>query len=277
MRIGYNTNGFAHHQIEDAITILADVGYRSIAITLDHHTLNPDADDFSDQCRRVRALLDERDLHCVVETGARFLLDACRKHWPTLLDHSSEDRSRRFDFLNHAVDLAAALDADAVSFWSGTKPPDLPDDRAMTRLADACRRLALIAEEKNVRLAFEPEPGMFIDTMTRFAELHARADRPNFGLTLDVGHAHCLDDGRITDHLEAWSPHLFNVHIEDMRSGTHDHLMFGQGEIDFPPVIATLGRIGYPFGIHVELPRHSHNAVATAREAYAFLTDLEHD
>ena len=30
---------------------------------------------------------------------------------------------------------------------------------------------------------------------------------------------------------------LWNVHIEDMRTGVHDHLMFGEGEIDFAEVL----------------------------------------
>ena len=40
--------------------------------------------------------------------------------------------------------------------------------------------------------------------------------------------------------IRQWADRLVNVHIEDMRAGVHDHLMFGEGEIDFPPVIAAL-------------------------------------
>jgi sugar phosphate isomerase/epimerase len=64
---------------------------------------------------------------------------------------------------------------------------------------------------------------------------------------------------------------LWNVHIEDMRRGVHDHLMFGEGEIEFGPVLRTLEEIGFGNGVHVELSRHSHNAVETARRALAFL------
>jgi sugar phosphate isomerase/epimerase len=112
---------------------------------------------------------------------------------------------------------------------------------------------------------------MFIDTMARFATLHERIDHPLFGLTLDVGHVHCLGDGDPADHIERWSNRLFNVHIEDMRRGVHDHLMFGEGEVAFGPTLSALNRAAYAYGIHVELSRHSHDAVRTARRAMAFL------
>jgi sugar phosphate isomerase/epimerase len=210
-------------------------------------------------------------MRCVVETGARFLLDARRKHQPTLISPTPEERAARLDFLKRCVDIAADLGADAVSFWSGTPTDDAPPSEFMSRLVDGCKRLADYAAERNVRLAFEPEPGMFIDTMDRFAELHARVNHPAFGLTVDIGHLMCNRELPVSKFLADWKHVLWNVHIEDMRAGVHDHLMFGEGEVDFDDVFAGLRAAGYDGGVYVELSRHSHDAVNTARKSKAFL------
>jgi sugar phosphate isomerase/epimerase len=269
MLLGYNTNGFAHHRLEDAITILAELGYQSVAITLDQHALNPFEMDFPRHCERISALLARLHMGCVIETGARFLLDPRRKHQPTLLSARMEDRRRRRDFLRRAVDIAAELHADAVSFWSGT-PEEPASPKLMDLLAAECNDLCDYAAPR-MRLAFEPEPGMYIDTMAKFEELHRRVNHGAFGLTLDMGHLHCMGETPIAAHIEHWKDRLWNVHIEDMRRGVHEHLMFGEGDMDFPPILQALQAIGYDGGVHVELSRHSHDAVNTARRALAFL------
>lgn len=272
MHFGYNTNGFAHHRLEDALTILAELGYASVALTLDYQALNPYEPDLPGRAEAIRNLLDKLNLRCVVETGARFLLDPRRKHQPTLVSSTDAERERRLQFLGMAVETARILGADAVSFWSGTPTDQAPPDVLLTRLTECCLRLSDFAEERNVRLAFEPEPGMFIDTMAQFARLFEAMRTPWFGLTLDLGHLHCQGEGPSPAIIEEWREHLWNMHIEDMRRGIHDHLMFGEGEMDFPPLLQTLRAMDYQGGIHVELSRHSHDAVNTARRALAFLT-----
>ena len=42
MQFGYNTNGLANHSLESAICLLGEIGYRSVAITLDHSALTVD-------------------------------------------------------------------------------------------------------------------------------------------------------------------------------------------------------------------------------------------
>jgi sugar phosphate isomerase/epimerase len=272
LRFGYNTNGFAHHRLEDALAIIAELGYRSVALTLDCHALNPyDSAESRRQLRRVRRLIPPLRPGATIETGARFLLDPRRKHQPTLLSKSVKGRAERFDFLLKAIEIAAILNVEVVSFWSGAALAAEPSEKLMRRLVSSCRTIADFAAKKSVRLAFEPEPGMFIDTLAKFEELFDRVNHPAFGLTIDIGHLHCQSETPIESHLRRWSDVLWNIHIEDMKRGVHDHLLFGQGEIDFPPVLRTLKEIGYAGGVHVELSRNSHDAVETARQSLEFL------
>jgi L-ribulose-5-phosphate 3-epimerase len=276
MFLGYNTNGFAHHRLEDAFEIIANLGYASVALTLDVHHLDPIAtddcvDDLQHRINVVSEALHFHKLKCVIETGARFLLDRRAKHQPTLLSPDADDRYYRYAFLQESVGIASQLNSKIVSFWSGAPTDDATPRELMLRLVDGCRRLADAAASLNVRLAFEPEPGMFIDTMDKFAELQVRVNHPNFGLTIDVGHLVCNGELPVSKYLQEWKHVLWNVHIEDMKRGVHDHLMFGEGEVDFADVFAGLREANYLGGVYVELSRHSYDAVNVARKAKALL------
>jgi len=268
---GFNTNGLAFHRWDDALRLIAETGYTSAAITVDHYTLNPFAPDLPRLIAATQQLLQECQLSTVIETGARFLLDPRVKHEPTLVSSSPEERERRIDFLKRCVDLAAALQSDAVSFWAGQLKADLPRDEALNRLAAGCREVIDYAADKEVRLAFEPEPGMLIETLADFEELLTLVDHPCFGLTVDIGHLQCMGELPISEFLNPWRERIFNIHIEDMRQGEHDHLRFGEGEIDFNDVFAGLRQIDYQGALHVELSRHSHMAPDVLRESFAFL------
>ena len=112
--LGYNTNGFPTHRLDDTLQILSENGYAAVALTLDVHHLDPfrSSDDDID---RIGGLLRELDFRCVVETGARYLLDSERKHQPTLVSREAEGRERRIAYLVRAVELAGRLGAEAVS------------------------------------------------------------------------------------------------------------------------------------------------------------------
>jgi sugar phosphate isomerase/epimerase len=149
----------------------------------------------------------------------------------------------------------------------------------MDRLVEGLTSVLDHAGQRGVPLAFEPEPGMFIDKLDRYGDVVAELERRRvdvslFQLTIDIGHLHCQGEVPIADQLREWADRLTNVHIEDMRRGVHEHLMFGEGEINFPPVIAALAEIGYAGLVGVELTRHAHVGPQAARQAYNFLQPL---
>lgn len=271
MYFGYNTNGLAHHALCDGVELLAELGYAGVAITIDHCALNPWKPHLVAEIDHVLHTLQRLNMRTVIETGARFLLDPRKKHTPTLLAVEPEGRELRVRFLKAAIDIASELGSDCVSLWSGAAPEGASEAESWERLCKGLEEVVKHAERSNVILGFEPEPGMFIDRMSRFDELLHRVNSSALRLTLDVGHVHCLQDGSIPSVIERYADRLVNVHIEDMRAGVHEHLMFGEGEIDFAPLFDAFKKTGYAGGVFVELSRHSHDAPRVAAESLAFL------
>jgi L-ribulose-5-phosphate 3-epimerase len=268
LRLGYNTNGFGYHRLQDALAIIAECGYDCVAITLDVHHLNP----FTSSAREVNeiaALLDRLRLSCVIETGARFLLDPRRKHRPTLID---QDCDTRVQFLYRAVEIAHDLGSPVLSYWSGARPEDWQgkDDVLYDRLAFHVEKLENVCATQGLRAALEPEPGMLIERMTDYDRLaHRLGFRP--GLTLDIGHLECVETEPEWAFPARYSDVLCNVQLDDMLPGRHRHLFFGEGSVDFGRVFAALREIGYQGPACVELSEASRTAVETALAARRFL------
>ncbi len=274
MLLGYNTNGLADLDLLEAIELVAEIGYRSVAITIDRGALDPGNERTGEQLRRVRGHLRRLGMRSVIETGARFLLDPRRKHQPTLVSADPAGRARRIEFTRHAIRCAAELGSDCVSLWSGALDEAIAPREAMARLVQGLAEVLDHAAAEGVTIGLEPEPGMLIDSMARFEDLLRLLGDDRLKLTLDVGHLHCQRETPLAQYIRRYAGRLVNVHLEDMRAGVHEHLMFGEGEIDFPPVLQALADVGYQGGVHVELSRHSHEGAAAARRAYAFLQPL---
>jgi sugar phosphate isomerase/epimerase len=253
MILGYGTNGFAHHRIEDAIEIIAEIGYRGVAITLEPDVLDPpDTRGVDRAVRRLAPLLRKTGLSAVIETGARFILDPRHKHQPTLVSRAADDRRRRIEFIKASIDVASALGIKCVSLWSGRADDDASRDQHRDRLVESMRELLDHARASAVRLGLEPEPDMHIERMAQFGEFVRRMGDPTLGLTLDVGHVHCLSDGDTASHVARWRDRLCNVHLEDMRRGVHEHLMFGDGDMDIAAVLTALRISNYAGPVNVE-------------------------
>ncbi|WP_174279403.1 sugar phosphate isomerase/epimerase family protein [Sphingomonas bacterium] len=267
LRFAYNTNGAANHRLDDAIRLIADSGYAGVALTLDHHHLDPFADGWWREADRVGGLLDELGLGSVIETGARYLLDPRDKHEPTLV--SATGRERRVAFLNRATDIAAILGSETVSFWAGVPGPGIDPAQAHAWLDNGLGRVLDHAATQRVAMSFEPEPGMLIETVADYERLSRR--HPSLRLALDTGHCLVTQDIDPADAVRRFADRLGTVAIEDMRRGDHTHLPFGQGDMDVPAVLGALAAIGFGGLVCVELSRESPRAHQAIPEAIAYL------
>ena len=271
LRYAYNTNGTANHRLDDAIGLIAESGYDGVALTLDIHHLDPFDDAFPANLAKLAARLRRLNLGCVVETGARFLLDPRAKHEPTLLTADPDGRARRLDFLFRALTVAAETGADAMSFWAGVPKPGVSHAQAHDWLREGVERVARQAETLGTVAALEPEPGMLIETAEDFRAL----DIPGLRLALDTGHCLVTGESEPEQAVATYAAFIGTVAIEDMRRGVHVHLPFGGGDMNVPAVLSALQKVGFRKLVCVELSRDSHRADVMVPQALAYLKRAE--
>ncbi len=255
LRYAYNSNGLQNHRLDDVVGLLAEAGYDGIALTLDVQHLDPALPSLAKRAFLLKQRLDDAGLGCVIETGARYILDPRRKHEPTLVSATQEERERRLDFFKDAIEVAHVLEAECVSCFAGI-PHVLELDEAREALLEGLDRLNAYAATKGVRVALEPEPGMAVaDLDDALAVLP-----PDQWLALDVGHCLVTQERDPADAVREFAHRAATITVEDMRRGEHVHLPFGEGDIDLPAVLAAIIDVGFRGLVCVELSRESHRA-----------------
>jgi L-ribulose-5-phosphate 3-epimerase len=278
-RLAYNTNGLAHHRAVDALRLVAELGYEGLALTPDVGQLDPYRLD-PREVREVRAVADELGLALALETGARFVLDPEHKHTPNLCDELDGERLRRVDFYRRCIDLAADLGAPLVSLWAGVAPGGVTLDgpvrtaeaeRVLGRLGDGLALVCQHGAAAGIVVAFEPEPGMFVERPCGYAIVrdHLRAQGHSLALTLDVGHCVVTGDLPVRDVVTSFRADLAHVHLADCARGRHEHRLLGEGELDLADALGGLSAVGYGGLAAVEQSRDSHRGPAAARHARA--------
>jgi L-ribulose-5-phosphate 3-epimerase len=268
VQLGFNSNSFRSHRLNDVLPWLAELGYRAVAITPDVGCLDP-ASATLEEVRKVGQLCQQLGLQVVVETGARYVLDPRRKHRPNLLELDDSWRTRQ-DFLLQMLQWCGELGSSVLSFWSGALPEGQSHNGARARMLQAMTELAPLAEKAGVSLALEPEPGHWIDSVQAWREFRDQSGLP-LKMTLDVGHLLVSRELPVEAVIRSNAEHIANVHVDDMRLGVHDHLALGEGEIEWPPVVAALNELPASVPACLELSRDSHRFHQLAASSLLFL------
>ena len=258
LRYGYNTNGTVYHRMEDAVALIADSGYDGVALTIDHHVLDPMAPGWETRTERLAGDLARRGLGSVVETGARFLLEPQRCHHPMMTGLTREEREGRVAFLRRAIDVAAMLGSEAMSFWSGRVQAGASREQSALWLRECLPLVLEHAARAGVVAAMEPEPELVVETLDDYRAL--AAEFPSLMLALDLGHVMVTGERVPQEAVGEFAERIATVSFEDMKKGVHVHLPFGEGDVDLHACLRALEAIGYSRLVCVELSSDSMRA-----------------
>jgi sugar phosphate isomerase/epimerase len=274
LRVAYNSNGLKRHTIDEAISLLAELGYDGIELALQTEHLHPFRATAA-EIVRVRSQLATAGLGIVCGAGVPNALGNERFE-PSLFSNDPAGRALRLKYLQRSLEVASELGAEVLVFCTGGLAPAQDREHAWDWLVNGVRKLSEHGARLGLAVAVEPEPGHFVETLDDYRRLRVEVDHRGQGLAIDVGHLHCTESGRPEEHLARVldDERLLHVQIDDMRGRQHEHLPLGEGEIDFEPVIRSLIHGGYRGLVGVELSRHSERADELAASSLAFLRQV---
>ncbi len=274
MKLAFSSNAYMHFSIEDTIQKIADLGYTGIEVLADVPHAWP-AGLLEERKESIRGSLAKQNL-AIANINA-FMMNAVADprppYWhPGWTGPDPHYRAIRREHTKRSLHLAKEIGAPNITTEPGG---ELTDDQTWEDGAKIFYEELMpcleLAEQLDVDLLIEPEPGLLIETFGQYLEFVDRIDSPRVGLNFDIGHAYCVSEDP-QDWVERMSSHTRHYHFEDIAATrVHEHLIPGRGAIDFDATLRAIAATGYEGWITVELYPYIDNPDDAARETREFL------
>ena len=246
-----NSNILSAVRIEEAIRVVAELGYQAIDINLEvsppflpvprpHLSTTADAG----ERRKVRRCAEQAGVTiAALMGGANFVHPV------------PETRQAALRTVKRALELAADLEVKIVVVGGGHKAFYGQESDYWERLIAALRELVAYGDRIGVRLALEAGslPGRLVHDLSRVRKVLSYDGLDTLGVLFDPGHYHVRGDS-VIDAYRALSERVVHMHAKDARGNVEDFVFppLGMGEIDFDGLLGAMAAADYPHYISVE-------------------------
>ena len=285
IKLAFSTNAFKRYSLEDSIREIAKVGYSGVEILCDiPHAYAPSFKD--DQVRSLKKTLAFSNMK-ISNLNAFTLYAIGDTYHPSWIDDSREMR------IKHTIEcirLAKRIGAKHLSTEPGgpVVAPPVPSSSQQQEqqqyqdisrfekiFLDGLTRVTKMAEEEDIKVLIEPEPGLLIENSRQFKNFVTKINNSKYiRLNFDIGHFYCVneDPAKVVYELSDYIEHFHLADIAHTR--IHNHLIPGIGSIDFRSVFDAMDDIGYRGFVTVELYPYQDNPIYAAKEAYSYLCSI---
>ena len=227
------------------------------------------------QKQAIRDCLDRHGL--AISNVNAFMMNAVadprQPYWhPSWIEPDRHYQAIRREHTLRALRLAKELGAPSIQTEPGGPLAAGQSWRAAAdRFYDEIMPCVALAEQLDVLLLIEPEPGLMIERFEQYLEFAGRIDSPAVGLNFDIGHAFCVGEDP-QQWIACMAPHTKHYHVEDIAATrAHAHLIPGRGVLDFPAVLREIAATDYRGWLTVELYPYIDDPDAAGSEAMRFL------
>jgi sugar phosphate isomerase/epimerase len=191
----------------------------------------------------------------------RAIRDAARKHKlrvEAIVTHAELTQSlagpKPLD-LAASIDLASELGGDVVTFHLGGPVKEIPDAELWKRVVDAVEQASRHGDAKHVALAIDvgPWPTWIVRTSDDLARLFDDVGSKSFGVNFDPSYLAVMGIDPV-GFVERFGSRIRHVHLKDHvgKYPKWEHHIPGQGELDYAPIVAALGKARFKGALAIE-------------------------
>ena len=221
IKLSYSTFGLTNLDFLDAIHAVDRAGYPGIELSFHRDQFNPF--EFTDEyIDSIKQRLERVNVKAACVATASHFFTPSRPHEPSLICPDLAGRKRRINLIKRGVELARKLNIPLVTFGSGfirdehVQDPSVNPHQLLVDSIHQC--LGEIRNGEDITLLIEPEPGMFIETISQGLQLIKAVNSPHFQLHLDLCHMYCSEHDYVTA-LGLAAPYTRFLHVSDAREG----------------------------------------------------------
>jgi inosose dehydratase len=240
-----------HGPMDRAIADIAAAGYSGTEM------FDGNLADYAGRPAELRGLLDSAGLELVsVYTGGNFIYNDIRE--------DELDRVRR------AAGFGRSVGASTLVVGGGARRARGTTDADYAALATALNEVTRIAEEHGLTACYHPHLTTIVESPD---ELDRLMPNTQIGFCPDTAHL-AAGGGDPAELIRRYPDRIRYVHLKDAQFEPLGFLPLGQGEIDFPDVVAALLESGYDGWLMVELDSYTGDPLEAAKISKAYLEQL---
>ncbi len=272
MILGYSTNAFVRFSVLEAVEKIGRLGFRGVEIMCDRPHLYP-PDYGEENLTRLKTVIDDQGLK-VTNLNSFTLFAVGDTYLPSWIEPREERREIRIQHTLECLKVADFFGCKNISVPPGGPVDEISRERAMTLFHRGLEMVTPLAQELGIKILVEPEPDLLMENTREFKEFIVDVKSPAIGVNFDIGHFFCAgEDPRVAfEELFEWIGH---VHLEDIAPDrVHNHLILGQGAIQFAEIFQTMLRLGYQGDVSLELYPYVDTPEEAGRESLEYLQTL---
>jgi len=248
MKLGSATSVFLNYGIQDAVSILAKLGFDGIDIWGGRpHVYRSDYSET--ELLNLRKAIEQKNM--VVPS----FMPAFFRYPHSLLSPNNKVRQESIDYMFRCADNANILGAEVLLVVPSRSLYGQGIEDAVHRLQDSINQVCTYCEQYELKLGLEPANQAVTDVVVTHQdalEIINKINHPSLGVVLDTGHLY-LNKENLVEVIENLGHLILQFHVNDNDGEHQQNLVPGNGTFDFQNFIRVLNKYSYSGFISVEL------------------------